>query len=95
VALCPNVVPYSGSCFDCCDLLQRSVIHYAAERKTSSAMIFCRPLNNDRNGMLPVYLAAAPKIEAPAWSPSDSGRGFYIGCLSGRILRGLGGRPTS
>ena len=40
--------------------------------------------------MLPVYLAAVPKIEAPAWSPSDSVRGFYIGRLSGRILRGLG-----
>ena len=44
MALCPNVVPHSGSCFDCCDLLQRSVIHYAAERKTSSAMIFYHPI---------------------------------------------------
>jgi hypothetical protein len=83
VALCPNVVPHSGSCFDCCDLLQRSVIHYAAERKTSSAMIFYHLLNNDRDGMLPVYLVAVPKIEAPAWSHSESGRGFYVGALVG------------
>ena len=39
MVLCPDVVPYIDSRFDCCDLLQRSVIHYGAERKASSAII--------------------------------------------------------
>jgi hypothetical protein len=39
VVLCPDVAPYIDSRFDCCDLLQRSVIHYGAERKASSAII--------------------------------------------------------
>jgi hypothetical protein len=39
VVLCPDVAPYSDSRFDCRDLLQRSVIHYGAERKASSAII--------------------------------------------------------
>jgi len=70
VVLCPDVVLYIDSRFDCCDLLQRSVIHYGAERGASSA-ITSTPHSgrNDRNGMLRVYLAALPKIEAPALSP--------------------------
>src|SRR5258705_10162130 len=39
VVSCPDVAPYSDSRFDCRDLLQRSVIHYEAERKASSAVI--------------------------------------------------------
>jgi hypothetical protein len=39
VALFADVAPFIGSRFDCCDLLQRSVIHYGAERKTSSARV--------------------------------------------------------
>jgi hypothetical protein len=39
VVLCPDVAPFIGSRFDCCDLLQRSGIHYGAERKASSAII--------------------------------------------------------
>jgi hypothetical protein len=39
VVPCPYVAPYIDSRFDSCDLLQRSVIHYGAERKASSALI--------------------------------------------------------
>ena len=39
MVLCPDVAPYSDSRFDCRNLLQRSVIHYGAERKASSAII--------------------------------------------------------
>ena len=70
MGLCPDVAPFIDSRFDCCDLLQRSVIHYGAERKASSAIISTpHSERNDRNGMLRVYLAALPKIEAPALSP--------------------------
>jgi hypothetical protein len=70
VVLCPDVAPYIDSRFDCCDLLQRSVIHYGAERKASSAIISIPHSGpNERNGMLRVYLAALPKIEAPALFP--------------------------
>jgi hypothetical protein len=70
VVLCTDVAPYIDSRFDCCDLLQRSVIHYGGECKASSAIISIpHSGRNDRNGMLRVYLAALPKIEAPALSP--------------------------
>jgi hypothetical protein len=70
VVLCTDVAPYIYSRFDCCDLLQRSVIHYGAERKASSAIISIPHSGpNERNGMLRVYLAALPKIEAPALFP--------------------------
>ena len=39
MVLCPDVAPHSDSRFDCRDLLQRSVIHYEAECKASSAII--------------------------------------------------------
>jgi len=30
VVLCPDVVPFIDRCFDCRDLLQRSLIHYGS-----------------------------------------------------------------
>ena len=61
-------LPYIDSRFDC--WVQRSVIHYGAERKASSAIISIpHSGRNDRNGMLRVYLTALPKIEAPALFP--------------------------
>jgi small subunit ribosomal protein S21 len=39
VVLCPDVAPCICSRVDCGDLLQRSFIHYRAERKASSAII--------------------------------------------------------
>ena len=41
VVLCPDVVPIADHRFDCCDLLQRSVIFYGAERQASSAIRVC------------------------------------------------------
>jgi hypothetical protein len=80
VVICPDVAPCIYSRFDCGDLLQRNVIHFRAERKASSAIISTSHSGcNDRNGVLRVYLAAFPKIEAPACLLSDSGRSFYIG----------------
>ena len=71
MVLCPDVAPNIDSRFGCCNLLQRSVIHDGAERKASSAIISTpHSGRNDRNGMLRVYLAALPKIEAPALSSS-------------------------
>jgi len=79
VVLCPDVVSYIDSCFDCCDLLQRSVIHYGAERKASSAIVSTPHSGyNDRS-----LSAALAKIEAPALPPFR-GRAFYIGRLSWR-----------
>jgi hypothetical protein len=72
VVLCPDVAPYSDSRFDCRDLLQRSVIHYAAARKASSAIISA-PIQAQRLELSRVYLAALPKIEAPALSPFRPG----------------------
>jgi hypothetical protein len=84
VVLCPDVAPYIGSRLDCCDLLQRSVIHYGAERKASSAIISTpHSGRNDRNGMLPVYLAALPKIEAGDFY------GYSNNCPPPRSSRGL------
>ena len=79
MVLCPDVAPFIGSRFDCCDLLQRSGIHYGAERKASSAIISTpHSGRNDRNGMLRVYLAALPKIEAPALSTFPIQAGAFI-----------------
>ncbi len=84
MVLCPDVAPYLGSRFDCCDLLQRSVIRYGAERKASSAIISTpRSGRNDRNGILPVYLAALPKIEAGDFN------GCSNNCPPPRSSRGL------
>jgi hypothetical protein len=70
VVLCPDVAPNIDSRVGCCDLLQCSVIRYGEEGKASSAIVSTpHSGRNDRNGMLRVYLAALPKIEAPALSP--------------------------
>jgi hypothetical protein len=72
VVLCPDGAPFVEHRFDCRDLLQRGVIHYESERKASSAIISCT--HSERNvELLRVYLAALPKIEAPALSPLRSG----------------------
>ena len=39
MVLCTDVAPVIDNSFGCCDLLQRSVIHYGAGRKASSAII--------------------------------------------------------
>ena len=39
MVLCPDVAPCMDSRFDRGDLLRRSLIHYGAERKASSAII--------------------------------------------------------
>jgi hypothetical protein len=84
VVLCPDVAPYIDSHFDCCDLLQRSVIHYGAERKASSAIISI-PYSgrNDRNGMLRVYLAGPSEDRSSGLVsfPIQAGA-FNIGRLS-------------
>ena len=84
MVLCPDVASCMDSRFDCRDLLQRSVIHYGAERKASSAIISASIQGVTTGTVASVYLAALPKIEAPA----HSGRGFYIGRRSWRPLAG-------
>jgi hypothetical protein len=84
VVLCTDVAPYIDSRFDCCDLPQRSVIHYGAECKASSALISIpNSGRNERNGMLRVYLAALPKIVAPALLPLPIQAGAFILAASG------------
>ena len=62
MVLCTDVAPVIDNSFDCCDLLQRSVIHYGAERKASSAIISTpHSGRNERNGMVRVHLATLPK----------------------------------
>jgi hypothetical protein len=48
VALCPDVVSHIDGRFDCCDLLQRNVVHHGTERKASSAVNLSIQ-GNDRN----------------------------------------------
>jgi hypothetical protein len=83
VVLCPDVVSYIDSRFDCRNLLQRSVIHHGAGREASSAIISApHSGRNDRNGMLRscgvvamagVSRAALPyDWTLPAWSQSKS-----------------------
>jgi hypothetical protein len=87
VVLCPDVVPFVDHRFNRCNLLQRSVIHHGAERKASSAIISTpHSGRNDRNGMLRAYLAAVPKIEAPALSPFRVRPGLLYWPLSWRPL---------
>ena len=72
MVLCPDGAPFVDHRFDCGDLLQRGVIHYESERKVSSAIISA-PIQGVTTGTVRVYLAALPKIEAPALSPLRSG----------------------
>ena len=73
MVLCPDVAPCMDSRFDCGDLLQRSVIHYGAEHKASSAIISASIQGVTTGTVASVYLAALPKIEAPALSPLRPG----------------------
>jgi hypothetical protein len=94
VVLCPDVAPYIDSRFDCCDLLQRSVIHYGAERKASSAIISIpHSGRNDRSGMLRgVSRGPSEDRSSGLVSFPIQGRGFYIGRLSvvSRVFRTFG-----
>jgi hypothetical protein len=88
VVLCPDMAPFVDHRFDCRDLLQRGVIHYESERKASSAIIFA-PIHPELSR---VYLAALPKIEAPALSPLRSGL-LYWTPSGGGLYRGGGREP--
>src|SRR5213594_2736413 len=79
VVLCPDVAPCMDSRFDCRDLLQRSVIHYGAERKASSAIISA-PVQ----GVMTGTVSRGPSEDRSSGLVSNSGRGFYIGRLSWR-----------
>ena len=62
MVLCPDVAPYSDSRFDCRDLLQRSVIHYGAERKASSAII-STPIQGVTTGTV-ASISRGPSVDA-------------------------------
>ncbi len=59
MVLCPDVAPCMDSRFDCRDLLQRSVIHYEAERKASSAIISA-PIQGVTTGTVVASVSRGP-----------------------------------
>ena len=64
MVLCPDVAPCMDRRFDCRDLLQRSVIRYAAERKASSAII-STPIQDVsvRLGVINGWYAVSPSAQ--------------------------------
>ena len=78
MVLCPDVVPIADHRFDCCDLLQRSVIHHGAECKTSSAIVYT-PWYRDRNDMLRVHPPHFRRKELQPCLLSDSGQPYFVG----------------
>ncbi len=77
MVLCPDVAPCMDSRFDCRDLLQRSVIHYEAERKASSAIISA-PIQGVTTGTV-ASVSRGPSEDRGSGLVSTQGRGFYIG----------------
>jgi hypothetical protein len=85
VVLCPDVAPYSDSRFDCRDLLQRSVIHYGAERKASSAIISA-PIQGVTTGTV-ASVSRGPSEDRSSGLVSI--QAVYIGRRSWRPLAGV------
>ncbi len=77
MVLCTDVAPVIDNSFGCCDLLQRSVIHYGARRKASSAII-STPHQGVTTGTVrrAVHLATLPKTidEALGKAPNQPDR---------------------
>ena len=59
MVLRPDGVPFIDRRFDCRDLLQRSVIHYEAERKASSAIISA-PIQGATTGTVVASVSRGP-----------------------------------
>jgi hypothetical protein len=75
VVSCPDVAPYSDSRFDCRDLLQRSVIHYGAERKASSAII-----------STPIQGVTTGTVASVSRGPSEDGSSGFVSIQAGAFI---------
>jgi hypothetical protein len=86
VVLCPDVAPYSDSRFDCRDLLQRSVIHYGAERKASSAII-STPIQGVTTGTV-ASVSRGPSEDRSSGLVSIQAGAFIFAASVGGLWRG-------
>jgi hypothetical protein len=86
VVLCPDVAPYSDSRFDCRDLLQRSVIHYGAERKASSAII-STPIQGVTTGTV-ASVSRGPSEDRSSGLVSIQAGAFILAAAVGGLWRG-------
>jgi hypothetical protein len=84
VVLCPDVVPCMDSRFDGRDLLQRSVIHYEAERKTSSAIIIAS-IQGLTTGTVASNLAALPKDRSSGLVSTQAGAFMLAASVGGLV----------
>jgi hypothetical protein len=91
VVLCPDVASCMDSRFDCRDLLQRSVIHYAAARKASSAIISA-PIQGVTTGTV-ASASRGPSEDRSSGLVSTQAGAFMLAASVGGLYRG-GGRET-
>jgi hypothetical protein len=77
--------------FDCRDLLQRSVIHYAAERKVSSAIISA-PIQGVTTGTV-ASVSRGPSEDRSSGLVSIQAGAFILAASVGGLYRG-GGREA-
>src|SRR4029453_10873622 len=91
VVLCPDVAPCMDSRFDCGDLLQRSVIHYGAERKASSAIIFA-PIQGVTSGTV-ASVSRGPSEDRSSGLVSTQVGAFMLAASVDGLHRGGGGEP--
>jgi hypothetical protein len=91
VVLCPDVAPRMDSRFDCRDLLQRSVIHYAAERKASSAIISA-PIQGLTTGTV-ASVSRGPSEDRSSGLVSIQAGAFILAASVGGLYRGGGREP--
>jgi hypothetical protein len=94
VVLSPDVAPCVDSRFDCRDLLQRSVIHYEAERKASSAIISA-PVQGVMTGTV-ASVARGPSEDRSSGLVSTQAGASILAASVGGLVGGLyrGGRPS-
>ena len=83
MVLCPDVAPCMDSRFDCRDLLQRSVIHYEAERKASSAIISA-PIQGVTTGTVCCECTRGPSEDRSSGLVSTQAGAFILNPISWR-----------
>ena len=78
-------LPVMDSRFDCRDLLQRSVIHYEAERKASSAIISA-PIEGVTTGIV-ASVSRGPSEDRSSGLVSTQAGAFILNPISWRPAR--------
>ena len=87
MVLCPDVASCIDSRFDCRDLLQRSVIHYGAERKASSAII-STPIQGVTTGTV-ASVSRGPSEDRSSGLVSIQAGAFILAAAVGGFLAGV------